>query len=733
MIPPVQIILTTAGLDTGPFNLYSDSDYFTVAFETNITRSSLLAGFTSLSVPHNTTQIEIRSIDTTCGNSIFVNLVPDCVCVEVVVDDEDILRATGNTDPSRPNGTVLFNDDGKQHKCNGDTLNESYTVATSLSVCMSKGSLPGLDYHYYENDVKVSYPHTVGYYNATNNVCTYDLDCPQPDCNISLIVSTTNSTGIADGTATANVTGANGLVTYLWSDGQTTQTATGLVGGDYTVTVTDTSIVGCTLSETKTIYETFTFNGTNLSRIQFTNLNSTTPYSVDWMGYSTSNYSGTSSGPTYDFGTPRTGTITITSKDLSGINLISLTKMTGTTTYPVTFYTSELYKLDGLLNAYIYGSTDGTGVRYARILGPTNELPVNLTNLQTFQGNEITGSTSGLPRNLINLDLTGINKVNGNTSDLPRNLVAMYIDGLNTISGDTYGLPTGLTTCTIYGNNKISGTTNGLPRTLKALGLQGSAQDIIGLTSGLPTGLTYINMVKNHISGSTSGLPINLTGITIIGNNAISGNTDGLPRNAIGITIQGDNIIGGDVLNLPRNLVTSIITSSSNISIYGNISNSPTGVTTMWVTGDNTISGTTSGFPRNLTSIQITGNNTINGNVSGLPTGLTSFTLVGFNTISGNVTNFPANVTYTDLRGFNTVNTYTSPRVWPNNMNAILISPTSAFSSTDVDNILNDLSGSTWTGINRGITLRGTRTAASNGAVTYLTGSPRNVTISITP
>ena len=153
----------------------------------------------------------------------------------------------------------------------------------------------------------------------------------------------------------------------------------------------------------------------------------------------------------------------------------------------------------------------------------------------------------------------------------------------------------------------------------------------------------------------------------------------------------------------------------------------------MWVTGDNTISGTTSGFPRNLTSIQITGNNTINGNVSGLPTGLTSFTLVGFNTISGNVTNFPANVTYTDLRGFNTVNTYTSPRVWPNNMNAILISPTSAFSSTDVDNILNDLSGSTWTGINRGITLRGTRTAASNGAVTYLTGSPRNVTISITP
>ncbi len=51
--------------------------------------------------------------------------------------------------------------------------------------------------------------------------------------------------GIADGAANANTLGGAGNYTYLWSDGQTSQIATSLVGGQtYCVTVTDSE--GCT-------------------------------------------------------------------------------------------------------------------------------------------------------------------------------------------------------------------------------------------------------------------------------------------------------------------------------------------------------------------------------------------------------------------------------------------------------------------------------------------------------
>lgn len=55
--------------------------------------------------------------------------------------------------------------------------------------------------------------------------------------------------GNTDGTATAGTpNGGVAPYTYLWSNGQTTQTATGLTSGTYTVTITDAN--GCTASQT---------------------------------------------------------------------------------------------------------------------------------------------------------------------------------------------------------------------------------------------------------------------------------------------------------------------------------------------------------------------------------------------------------------------------------------------------------------------------------------------------
>jgi hypothetical protein len=70
----VLITLTTAGSDTGPFNLFSDVGGFTSAFETGVTKASLLAGYASALVPNGTTIIRVMS-DGDCVNYIDIPIV----------------------------------------------------------------------------------------------------------------------------------------------------------------------------------------------------------------------------------------------------------------------------------------------------------------------------------------------------------------------------------------------------------------------------------------------------------------------------------------------------------------------------------------------------------------------------------------------------------------------------------------------------------------------------------
>ncbi|HHM21404.1 MAG TPA: hypothetical protein ENJ20_05210, partial [Bacteroidetes bacterium] len=67
---------------------------------------------------------------------------------------------------------------------------------------------------------------------------------PYPPINLTVSATDTNCNGTGDGTASANPTGGNPPFSYLWSNGQTSQTITQLVPGTYSVTVT--SATGCT-------------------------------------------------------------------------------------------------------------------------------------------------------------------------------------------------------------------------------------------------------------------------------------------------------------------------------------------------------------------------------------------------------------------------------------------------------------------------------------------------------
>jgi len=67
------ITLTTAGADSGPFNLYSNIDGYTSAFESGVSKSALLAGYSSSVVPDYTTIVRILSTGV-CTNYIDVTL-----------------------------------------------------------------------------------------------------------------------------------------------------------------------------------------------------------------------------------------------------------------------------------------------------------------------------------------------------------------------------------------------------------------------------------------------------------------------------------------------------------------------------------------------------------------------------------------------------------------------------------------------------------------------------------
>lgn len=69
----VLLTLTTAGTDTSNFELYSDVDGFQTAFEINVSKVSLLNGYTTSLVPDYTNEVRVQSTNK-CVNFIDISL-----------------------------------------------------------------------------------------------------------------------------------------------------------------------------------------------------------------------------------------------------------------------------------------------------------------------------------------------------------------------------------------------------------------------------------------------------------------------------------------------------------------------------------------------------------------------------------------------------------------------------------------------------------------------------------
>jgi hypothetical protein len=72
-MPFSVITLAAAGADTGPFDLYSDDDSYAVAFETGVSKSSLLAGYYTF-VPVGATVVRVKSASELCTNYVDMEI-----------------------------------------------------------------------------------------------------------------------------------------------------------------------------------------------------------------------------------------------------------------------------------------------------------------------------------------------------------------------------------------------------------------------------------------------------------------------------------------------------------------------------------------------------------------------------------------------------------------------------------------------------------------------------------
>ena len=119
----VLITLTTAGTSTGPFSLYSNVDSYSTPFVTGVSRSSLLAGYTSTVVPNGTTIIRVMSTGT-CTNYTDISVVP---CSTTTTTTTTVPPTTTTTTTS--SSPVMYTINSGASGTSGEACGQSPTIS----------------------------------------------------------------------------------------------------------------------------------------------------------------------------------------------------------------------------------------------------------------------------------------------------------------------------------------------------------------------------------------------------------------------------------------------------------------------------------------------------------------------------------------------------------------------------------------------------------------------------
>ena len=111
----ILITLTTVGIDCSTFDIYSNVDGFLSAFETDIPKASLSAGFSSANVPDGTTIIRVKAKGL-CSNYIDLQLINATTTTSTTTSMcALVITSTVTTSPTNvtaDNGTVTIDFSG---------------------------------------------------------------------------------------------------------------------------------------------------------------------------------------------------------------------------------------------------------------------------------------------------------------------------------------------------------------------------------------------------------------------------------------------------------------------------------------------------------------------------------------------------------------------------------------------------------------------------------------------
>jgi hypothetical protein len=137
MAQTALITLTTAGADTGPFDLYSDIDGYSVPFETGVSKASLVAGYTSTLIPDGATIVRVKSDNVLCTNYIDLYLVPTTTTTTSSTSTTSTSSTTTTTTTAAPSTVTIDACANVQADSSGNVVAYAYSdapVATNITV-----------------------------------------------------------------------------------------------------------------------------------------------------------------------------------------------------------------------------------------------------------------------------------------------------------------------------------------------------------------------------------------------------------------------------------------------------------------------------------------------------------------------------------------------------------------------------------------------------------------------
>ncbi len=241
---------------------------------------------------------------------------------------------------------------------------------TGTATITPSGGTPGYTYSWSNSQTGatatnlIAGTYTVTVRDANNCSTTASITVVQPTTLTSSISTSTNVSCNSgnNGSATVLQSGGTPTYTYIWSNGQTNATATGLVAASYTVTVTDNK--GCTSTSSVTITQPTLLTSsipvyTNVSCNGGTNGSATVSPIGGTPGY-TYSWSNTQTGVTATNLSAATYTVTVT--DNKGCTSVSSIIITQPTTLTSTISAST--------QVLCFGGTSGTAT-----VNPTGGTP----------------------------------------------------------------------------------------------------------------------------------------------------------------------------------------------------------------------------------------------------------------------------------------------------------------------------------------------------------------------